>query len=100
MTGHLRLALLSMLALLAVACGREQKISNPCLEEPGLCDPCHADSECVILSNSCHEYASCVPAGSDFAVNEIGCSSALEYDVPADSECVCEATVCRSADSL
>lgn len=100
MRSHIRLALLSACVFLAAACGRDQEIIDPCLEDPGLCSPCNADAQCVIVSNSCHEYGSCVPADDDFAVAQDGCSAALEYDVPADSECVCEDTVCRSADSL
>jgi hypothetical protein len=86
-------------ALSAVlACHGEQELHSDCVKSPDVCPPCTTDAECIIVSNECHESAACTHRDRDppLAVNQIGCSSELEYDRPPPERCGCARNVCRA----
>jgi hypothetical protein len=80
------------LAFSACAPGPQQLVDT-CLTSADLCPPCDSHDDCVIVSNLCHESASCVHADSNFAVTQDGCS--LEHE-PPEEVCACVSGVCRA----
>ncbi|MCB9796428.1 MAG: hypothetical protein H6741_27340 [Alphaproteobacteria bacterium] len=86
-----------MIALLLLW-GCLAEVRDPCVEDPALCPACEADDECVFQGNPCLETVDCAHREAGLAYIQIGCSPAQEKRWPADDQCVCEASVCRSAD--
>jgi hypothetical protein len=84
------------MAFLLGACKGEQELKDDCPSAGGACPLCASDSECVIVSNPCHETATCTHARREpkLVANSIGCGA--EYDVPPAESCGCVANVCRS----
>lgn len=97
-----RPALLALLALFLAAtgvlsgCFGLQEVRDHCLEDNANCPPCQLDSECVIVSNPCHETAHCTHRDTNLSVDQIGCNYA--YDVPSDDVCRCRSGICRSSE--
>lgn len=76
-----------------LGCGKQQELTSYCLEPGVTCPPCSTDDECAVLSNACHETATCVHRDDvGVAVTMEGCG--IENDVPPDSDCVCIDTTC------
>ena len=80
-------------AALGLGCHGMQGVKDYCAEQ-GNCPACTTDADCEIVSNSCHEFATCAPKAANLSVNQIGCS--IEYDVPSDDVCRCVEKVCSS----
>lgn len=88
--------LLVLLATLVLSgCFGLQDVRDHCLEDNANCPPCQLDSECVIVSNACHETAHCTHRDTNLSVDQIGCNYA--YDVPSDDVCRCVEGICRSS---
>jgi hypothetical protein len=88
---------IAILSLLVLATCGDQELLAYCDQEGLDCPPCSSNAECVVLSNACHETASCVHRDDDtVAVTMDGCN--WSYDVPPDSECVCTESVCLPRD--
>ena len=87
-----------MLALSLAACGGRQDLVSPCIEAGASCPPCSVNDECVVVSNACHETASCTHRDSGLVVTMDGCSDAQAHEVPPDSDCVCQQAVCQAAE--
>ena len=83
-----------LLTSFTYSCSVEQDIIDICVEEKDKCSACFESSDCVIVSNPCHEYAYCAHKDSEVMVNSIGCN--FEYDVPKDSSCKCINNICKS----
>jgi hypothetical protein len=77
-----------------LGCYGEQEVVDYCAGDPSQCTPCHSSEQCVIVSNACHETASCVHRDVGLAVTQEGCN--YGYDVPSDSVCECVQNVCSS----
>lgn len=88
----------SVLLVLLVACGPEATPVDLCVGTAVPCPPCGGDAECVFQGNPCLETVDCAHREAGLAYIQIGCSPAQEKRWPADDQCVCEASVCRSAD--
>ncbi len=85
------------IVLLFAACSLgEQKITDYCSQELDNCPPCARDTECVIVSNACHEFGTCTHRDTDLVVTSDGCL--LGYDVPSDDVCQCVAEMCATPD--
>ena len=94
-------AILATLTLgaLQLTCGGgliEAEVHDVCVEDPDLCPPCTADSECVFQGNSCTDYVACAHPDADLAFVQIGCSEALERRWPENEACACVDQVCQS----
>lgn len=93
-------AILATLTLcgLHLTCGGfvEAEVRDVCVEDPDLCPPCAADSECVFQGNACTDYVACAHPDAGLAFVEIGCSEALERRWPEDEACACVDQVCQS----
>lgn len=87
-----------MLLLIALLSCRLATVSEPCVDDPQLCPACESDNDCAFMGNSCYETVDCAHVDAGLAYPELGCSQALEYSWPDDSECVCRASVCRYSD--
>ena len=82
-------------ALLLAACSLPQQLASPCVGMPvsaNTCPACTTDADCAIISNPCHEAASCVPKAAFWAVDAIGCD--FEH-APTTSTCGCVNSVCQ-----
>jgi hypothetical protein len=92
-----RCTLRAALWLLLTSCHGEQKLHSDCLDNPGVCPTCTADSDCVIESQGCFPDAYCTHQQRNPRLNfpAIGCGSWSEYDVPPASRCGCIEAVCR-----
>jgi hypothetical protein len=79
----------------AIACKGEQELKDDCPHSNGACPACSSDNDCVIVSNPCHETASCTHRNRNppLSVDQIGCST--EYDKPPANRCGCVQNVCR-----
>lgn len=80
-----------------LACGKgEQELRDDCPTAGTACPACTSDSDCTIVSNPCHETATCTHARREpvLTVNQIGCNS--EYDRPPAERCGCVSSVCRT----
>jgi hypothetical protein len=76
------------------ACGPgSQELVSGCLNDPMLCPACGSDADCVIVSNACHETASCAHREANVAVTQEGCSQ--EHD-PPDDRCACLGNICQA----
>lgn len=86
------------LVLALAACHGEQALRDDCATAGGDCPACQDDRDCVIVSNACHETATCTHARRDppLAVTQEGCASWLAYDVPPAERCGCVQSVCRA----
>lgn len=84
------------LAGLLAACHGEQRLTDDCPTAGTACPACTSDSDCIIASNACHEYATCTHLRREppMSVNQIGCND--EYDKPPAERCGCVERVCRS----
>lgn len=92
-------ALVVLLVLLAGAltCVHpEAEVHDYCLDNPGECDPCASDDQCLFTGNPCTDAVYCVRQGTGVAVVDIGCSKALERRWPDDDACVCVDQICQS----
>ncbi len=58
----------------------------------GDCPTCSDDADCVVSHNPCQANAICAHVDANVAVTLEGCSQALEYGTPPDSDCLCDAT--------
>lgn len=86
-----------MFLLLLAAC-RQATVVDACLDEPDLCPACAEDADCALGGNACTETVYCLHEDATFAVIQIGCSKALEYDWPPADTCGCIDTVCQSTE--
>ncbi len=86
----------AVVALVLLACRGEQELRDDCPSAGAACPACREDADCVIVSNTCHEVATCTSKTRNppFAVDQIGCN--WEYDRPPAERCGCVAGVCRS----
>jgi hypothetical protein len=94
---HVRSMLVFVPLLLALlSCHGEQSLHDDCVDNPGDCQACKADDECVIVSNECHANAYCTSRNRNppLGVTQEGCN--FEYDKPAAERCGCLERICRS----
>jgi hypothetical protein len=82
------------IVLAVAACSSEQRLRDDCTTPGVTCPACASDSDCEIVSNACHEAATCTDRRRELQVNQIGCL--VENDVPADDRCACIQGMCRS----
>ena len=90
-----RIGLSLALLLLAAGCRVAEPV-DVCVNEPGRCPDCADSSECVFAGNSCQKHVYCIHRDTEFAVTDEGCSQAVQYEWPSDSDCACRDAVCRT----
>ena len=97
-----RLAGLTLFVVLVAAgvagCRTTQTLNADCVAAPNAdatCPTCTADSDCVIVSNPCHDSAACThrKRKPELAVTLIGCNR--ENIVPPPESCGCVAGACK-----